>query len=528
MLSALSLFLALSCSSETATPPEPAVVPEPAEASPAPSPPLPAPGSLDVVFQLAAPAGIADADIGAQRVSVADGAPQWSDDHVLTVSASRYLERRPRAVSDGSGGFVAVFEAEVPEGPLKGDLDLLAQRVTSQGELHWGGGAQSVPVATTSVVETAPRLLPDGAGGAWVVFERHGHDEAGVLDADLAVQRLDAKGQLTLANGAQAGLPLASGAGLTTAAHLGADGEGGLLVAFEREPVQGPTAGLRQIVAQRLDEQGRARWGEDGEPLLVAAARSSLSQPTVVPAGDGAALVVFVEAVAQGAHAGDSDISCQRIEADGSLPWSGTPDAYKPVSATSLAETALAAISDGAGGAIVAFEATWLEGPKKGDVDLFAQRIDAQGRGLWNDGAPVPLASSDWTERSVSLVPDGDGGAIAVFQLVPPASHLSTDMDLAAQRLSPRGELLWHEGQRSAVLSATTHAEQAPSAVADGHGGVVVFFEAHTREGAHKGDVELVAQRLNASGARLWGQDNAPRLVAWSAVLERQPVVVAP
>ncbi len=461
-------------------PPAPTEPDTPAAASqPAPPPattkpgPLPAPDEINVVFQLAAPAGIADSDIGAQQVAVDDGEPHWSDEHVLTVSASTYLERHPSAVTDGHGGFVAVFEAEVPQGPLKGDVDLLAQRVTSQGALLWGGGSQSVPVATTSVVELAPQLLPDGDGGVWLVFERHGRGPQGEIDSDLAAQHVDGQGQLTWANGSQAGLPISTGQGLSSSANIALDGAGGMLLVFEREPLSGPTAGSTHIAAQRLDQTGRMLWGAESEPLLVAASRGALTEPTVLPQPGGGALVIFVEEIARGEDAGDSDIASQRIEADGSLAWSASPDAYKVVSATSLVERGLAAISDGHGGAIVAFEAMWTDGPKKGDTDLFAQRIDRDSQGLWNEGAPVALASSDWTERSVSLVPDGEGGAIAVFEIVPPTSHLSTDVDLAAQHVAADGSLLWHDGGRSAVLSATTHAERAPTAVADGRGGLL-------------------------------------------------------
>lgn len=501
---------------------------------PAPTPPLASPAAgvppeaVSVVFGLGAPGGGLISDVGAQRVRLTDGQPLWAADHVVVVSGSAYHERRPAVVPDQAGGFVAVYEAEVPEGPLKGDVDLLVQRVDAEGRRLWEGGERSALLATTPVLELAPRLVADDAGGAFVIFERHGRDEADRLDSDLAVQRLDADGRALWAEGAQHGVAVAAGAGLVSNATARADGQGGLLVAFEYEPVDGPRAGLGQIRAQRFDPRGQPLWGREGQPLLVAAASGGVDAPALLPDGEGGALVFFREAVSDGEHAGEHDVMCQRVSPGGGLSWGGGPEAFKVVSATTLDEGPPVLVSDGAQGAIVAFEATWLEGPRRGEMDLFAQRIDPMGLGLWNQGAPLPVASSDWQEHSPRIVSDGAGGAIVVFEQKPPPAHLSDDQDLGAQRIGPDGRLLWHGGERSAVLSATTHLERAPSIASDGAGGVVVFFEALARAGEHQGDIEIVAQRLDPEGARLWGQDDSPRLIAWSAALEREPVVVLP
>ncbi len=525
----LLLALLIACSSDSDDGPPSFVVqpdPEPEPTVVEPPPPLPPPTAMSVVFGLGAPKGRPAGDVAAQRVDLADGTPQWATDHMVVVAASVYHERRPVAVPDGSGGFVSVYEAEVPEGPLMGDLDLLTQRVDANGALLWGGGEKSALLATTDVVERAPVLVPSGDGGAFVIFERHGHDQDGDLDIDLAAQRLGPDGSLQWADGSQEGLPIAAGEGLTTGAVAIADGTGGLIVVFEIEPTSGERAGSKQLWAHRIAPDGAPLWGQGGVPLVIATATGSLSDAALLPDGAGGALVFFREEVVQGELAGDHDLMVQRVAADGTLPWSQDPDVYKVVSATTLIEGPPAVVSDGAGGAIVAYQVEWREGPRAGGLDLFAQRIGPDGAGLWNDGAPVALASSEWSEDHPRLVSDGAGGAIAVFAQSPPAAHLSKDADIYAQRLGPDGTLLWHDGARSALFSATTHLERNPAVAADGAGGVVAFFEAVARDGEHSGDSELVAQRMDASGKRLWGEETVPRKVAWSAALERNPVVV--
>ncbi len=530
MLLPLALTL-LACSPAPPPPDAPALQKEPSaaiEPAPEPPPPAAAPEHLSAVYEISARAGSYESDIGAQRIALDSGARQWTEGHQRMIAASAALERRPVAVSDGEGGFIAVFEAEVPQGPMKGDLDLLAQRVGSDGTPRWFEGARSALVATTPVVERAPKLLADGAGGAFLVFERLGGAEDGSLDSDLAAQRIDREGRLLWAAGAQAGVPLDHGPGLVSDAAICPDGRGGLVVAYRREPTSGPHAGIQQIWAQRLDASGQARWGVDGTPVPVAISTGALGAPSLLPSSDGGALVFFQEEVTHGEHVGDQDLMVQRLSPDGSLPWSGEPEAYKVVSATALAEGPPAVVSDGADGAIVAYAATWLEGPRKGEPDLFAQRIGPDGLGLWNDGAPVVLASSPIIEGDPQLVSDAAGGAIAVFEQRPPAAHLSNDQDLGAQRLSADGALLWHEGERSAVLSATTHREQTFDTVSDGAGGVVVVFEVVAREDDRAGDAELAIQRLDADGQRLWGEDGAPLPLAWSAAMEQHPVLVVP
>ena len=528
-------LLLLACSSDDASdndgPPSFVIQPEPAAAplpAPVPAPSSPPPAAMAVVFELGAPNGRTGSDVGSQRVAMVDGAPLWATDHLVVVSGSAYHERAPVAASDGAGGFVAVYEAEVPDGPLRGDLDLLVQRVDVDGHLLWRQGEQSVVLASTEVVERAPVLVPDGAGGAFVIYERHGHDLAGALDSDLAAQHIGGDGVLLWADGSQEGLPIAAGPVLVSNARAVADGAGGLIVVFEIEPTSGAHAGSRQLWAHRIAPDGSPLWGVDGQPLVVARAPGSLSQPALLPDGAGGALVVFREEVIEGDLAGDFDLMVQRVAPDGGLPWSGDPAAYKVVSATTLVEGPPALVSDAAGGAIVAFQATWRDGPRAGEPDLFAQRIGPDGAGLWNQGMPVSVASSDWSEGDPMLVADGAGGAIAVYAQQPPAAHLSKDQDIYAQRIGPDGTLLWNQGQHSSVLSATTHFEQRPAVVADGAGGVVAFFEAVAQSGAHAGDSELVAQRLDAAGLRLWGEDSAPRLVAWSEALERNPSVPSP
>lgn len=519
-LAAILALAAAACSSPEPPPPVPAL---PGPAAPAPAPvPTPAPGEVSVVFEIVPPG-----DVGAQRVAVADGRLVWASDRLLPVSTSAWGERAPQAVVTEDGGFITVFEAVVPEGPLRGDVDLMAQRVGRDGALRWGDGERSILLAGTAAVEVRPRLLADGAGGVFVVFERHGRSESGAADTDLAAQRLGADGTIAWGEGDPQGLPIATGPGSAAGASLCSDGAGGLIVAFVDEPADGPAAGVPRLLGQRIGPSGATLWGQGGAPIELARSVGGLTGPVAVPDGQGGALVIFTAGGAPPDRPGDSDLMVQRVAADGSLPWSQTPAAFKVVAATTLAESAAVAIPDGQGGAVAVFEARWLQGEHRGDVDIMAQRIDAVGRGLWNDGAPVGVAWSPWSERAPVLVPDGAGGAIAVFEQHPPAAHLSPDVDIGAQRILADGGLAWRGGTESALVAASVHAEERPAALADGEGGVLVFFEARARQGAAAGEIEIGAQRLGADGQPRW-PGGSPAVVAFTAAREQRPAVALP
>ena len=523
--SAVALALLAGCS--TPTPTAPATPPPPEQAATSPATP-PTPGELSALFEVASGREPQASDIGAQRFRLTDGGLVWGEDTLLPVSTSRYGERRPVAVQDGEGGFIAAFEAEVPEGPLRGDVDLMAQRVGPDGALRWGDGQRSLMVAATEAVEATPLLLADGRGGAFLVFERLGRDEAGRPDADLAAQHLAADGAVTWGAGDPGGVPICAGPGLVSHAVLASDGLGGLIVAFAEEPVEGEGAGRSRILGQRLDPDGAPRWSQGTRPLVLASSPAPLSAPRLLPDGQGGALVIFEEQALETGGPGDVDLKVQRVTGDGRLPWGGDPSSHKVVSASALAETGAVAVPDGRGGAVVAFEGRWRSGERRGDVDVLVQRIDAAGACQWNEGGPVPVAYSDWREQALALVPDGAGGAIAVFEQHPPASHLSDDVDRGAQSVLADGSLAWQAGRASMPVSASSHAEGRPAALPDGAGGVVVVFEARAREGEHAGDVEIAAQRLGPDGVPRWGDGGESALLAFTEALEQRPAVAWP
>jgi hypothetical protein len=85
---------------------------------------------------------------------------------------------------------------------------------------------------------------------------------------------------------------------------------------------------------------------------------------------------------------------------------------------------------------------------------------------------------------------------IVVFEQHARVGEYAGDIDIAAQRLSPTGELGWLEGERAVDIAGGPELERNPYAIPDGSGGAIVVSESEARTGEHKGDSEIAAQRI--------------------------------
>ncbi len=148
------------------------------------------------------------------------------------------------------------------------------------------------------------------------------------------------------------------------------------------------------------------------------------------------------------------------------------------------------AISDGAGGAIVA----WDDCRKGKDLDVCAQHVLADGRcdPAWPAGGRV-LCAAVRDQHHVAIAPDGAGGAIAVWADGRRRRH-GEQRDLYAQHVTIRGELdsLYPaDGRRVCTAPGNRSPEDL---VADGRGGAIVVWIDWRRK-----DSDLYARHL-ASG----------------------------
>jgi hypothetical protein len=275
------------------------------------------------------------------------------------------------------------------------------------------------------------------------------------------------------------GIALAVADGSQNFAQLISDGAGGMIVAW-----QDYRNGNADIYAQHINSEGLVLWGKDGVPISKAAAGQFA--PQLVGDGAGGAIITWHDY----RSGSGEDVYAQRIGKEGKVLWQ---EDGLPVSAAAGTQWYPQLASDGAGGAVI----TWTDGRAgSSDNNIFAQRVDAGGKLLWDtDGIAVCSAPQN-QERPVIVA--FEGGAVIAWN-----DSRSGNIDISAQKLDLSGKPLW---QKDGVAVCTApYNQENPRLVTDGAGGAVVIWEDGRGEEAN-----LFAQRITRDGQPRWTQSGKP------------------
>lgn len=348
--------------------------------------------------------------------------------------------------------------------------------------------AGNVAVCAAANTQGSQKVLPDGSGGAFIVWT----DARAGIGYDIYAQRISAAGvPLWTANG----VAVCSATGDQYAPVIAADGAGGAIIAWYDS--RGVTN--FDIYAQRVSATGVAQWAANGLALCTAAGNQEA--PAIVSDGSGGAIVTWQD-YRSGTH---YDVYAQRLNAAGTLQWTGNGvalcaavnDQYSPRIA-----------SDGAGGAIV----TWTDYRGGASSDIYAQRVGAAGSTQWSSNGVSVCAAAN-SQMNPVIVADGAGGAVIAWQ-----DSRSASNDIYAQRISATGAPQW-TGNGVAVCTAT-NGQTDPGIATDGSGGAIVVWMDY-RSG---GNSDVYAQRVSAGGAPQWTADGAP--LCTEASIQEFPAVV--
>ncbi|MBC8276318.1 MAG: hypothetical protein H8E40_15300 [Chloroflexi bacterium] len=386
----------------------------------------------------------------------------------------------PEIATDGSGGAIIVWPAQ------KGAR---AQRVDSQGNCLWGSkGRQIFSYSKHPIV---PLAVEDDNGGAILAWTGETESTWSVF-----AWRLDSQGNAVWNEG---GICVSTGTAEVTQSliDLASDGSGGAVLLWYEE---WKTDGKWQVTvyAQRVSASGDCLWGEQG--VQVCGTSPDPRWAKVVNDGSGGAVIVWEDN-----RGPDTDIYAQRISSNGRLLW---PDEGVPVASASNAQLFPQIISDGMGNFIV----VWVQSPGAsymvGDADIYAQKINPEGKPLWTNGKGVPVCTASGSQEHPQVASDGSGGCMVVWH----DTRNRPNRDAYAQRLSSEGKILWETdgvlvGEILGVDKSSVEAGSYDVQVAgDSAGGAMVVWQVNPTSattGAFKGG-EIYAQRLSPTGERLW------------------------
>lgn len=299
------------------------------------------------------------------------------------------------------------------------------------------------PLPSAWTFGPGPPAIPDGAGGAWVVFAYTKSSD----DQDLCAARIGPAGSALF-------VPALRNISAATRNQeepvLAPDGAGGLFVAWtDRRDLT--KAG--DIYCTHLLADGSLAPGWPAQGRAIASFAGDQLQPSIAADGSGGAWIAWTDA-----RAGTEDIYFTHIAGDGT-PRAGFVAGGKPLCAAPGIQSVARAVADGEGG----IYAVWLD-QRDGGVDLYGQHIHSTGvvmPGWAADGLAISTEASDqsapsvvlssahhalatWTDRRTGypkvyaavMPPDGETAAVPparprVLSLVPVANPARAGVELS-------------------------------------------------------------------------------------------------
>ena len=342
--------------------------------------------------------------------------------------------------------------------------------VSMMPALHAGWALDGAPVCINMGTQDKPKVLSDGAGGAFVVW-----NDARTW-TDIYAQRLDHMGR---PQWAENGIVVCHGDNFQDYVEIAPDGAGGFIAVWQDSRQETHF----DIYAQRMAPDGSMLWTADGVP--VSAAVDDQVRPKICTDGAGGCIIAWVDERTD-PHA--DDIYAQRLSAaDGSALW--TTDGVAVCTADSTQSEARI-VSDGAGGAVI----VWID--NRTEQDIYAQRLGPDGAALWPaGGAPVcDLQTVPQYEHEIAT--DGFGGAFVTW-----CDRQGGGLDIYAQRIDDSGNVLF--GQGGFALCGASGTQREPAIAFDGDRGAIVAWE-DFRKGPEDSDVYV--QRISGMGGTLYSE----------------------
>jgi hypothetical protein len=229
--------------------------------------------------------------------------------------------------------------------------------------------------------------------------------------------------------------------------------------------------------------EARADWPHDpySGGVGVCTAAGSQETPAAIADGSGGTFVAWTS-MSQGG------VYVQHLDARGNALWAadGVPINVNEANHATL-------VLDGAGGVVVAWEDLRVSGKSL----MYAQRLNAAGTPMWTANGVLLMSAGSGPSRPYAtgsrITSDGAAGAILTWMQT--LSDISPNV-VRAQRVSAAGVRQW--GSNGIGLSSLTGEQIDPVIASDGAGGAYVAWT------EQRTDLNLYAQRLNASGVAQW------------------------
>jgi len=388
--------------------------------------------------------------------------------------------------------------ALMPSPAQRAGGSLIPRAGLSAGQALSTGASSNLAVAIGSAQQDEPSSIPDGLGGAIIVWDDNRRDPDGEI-FDIYAEHVLACGTLDPTWPA-GGVLIYGGGGNRHAPVPTTDGSGGALIAWS-DFLPG---GNGDIYAQHLLSGGAIdpSWPVNGAAVCTAPG----SQGIAKVASDGAhgAFVTWEDPRLGNVQ---RRVFVQHLLGSGVDP-SWPVNGLRATPTISADQSVPEICSDGLGGCIV----TWVDRRTAAisNRDIYAQRISASGSLLWSSiGVPVctvpgqqilfglldptftAVYATTWTDiQSNAIVPDGANGCFITW--TDGRTLASTSGDIYAQHLTASGNIASGWAVNGVAVCTTPDNQSGPTILSDGTGGAITTW-VDSRQG-------VFAQHIAASG----------------------------
>jgi len=347
--------------------------------------------------------------IYAQRVD-GGGNLLWGSNGMVVTGAGYIGSNGAKAVSDGKGGVIVVWERY----SSLTFLNLFAQRLDSTGAMMWN--PNGVLICNADSDQCYPAIVSDGSGGAIIAWQDGRNGTTGRWD--IYAQRVDSAGNVRwLVNGMAVCTLNTSEQSYPKIAKTWNDD---VIITWHDS--------RQDVFAQKIQGDGSLPWGLSGKPICLAS--SNQGGPLIVADGIGGAIIAWND----GRNTGTTgiDIYAQRVDSLGNSRWLNDGVSVFKENASQLIR---GICSDEHNCAMIV---SWDY--RNGNYDIYAQEVDSSGFKIW-DSTGIPVCIADSTQQSPAITSDTHSGAIIAWQ--DKRNYSATRWDVYAQHIDSSGTVLW-------------------------------------------------------------------------------------
>ena len=407
----------------------------------------------------------------------------WGDSGTPVVTAAGN-QMRSMAVGDGAGGAIFLWDDDRSSVNVP---DLYAQRIGAGGTALWQTDGNVMAAALDVYGDQASQsdlvAIPDGAGGAVVTWK----DERN-RQGDIFAQRVDSSGIALWEKDGAAVCTACWLAGPPCANHkqepqIVADNVGGSIITWyeTRDGLHG------SVWAQRMTAQGLPVWQKDG--VAVAYGDFNARSARIVSDGAGGSIIVW-----QDDRPEPAGYRAQRLDPGGVPLWTVNGLLVPGPAGAASSLKGFATIADGAGGVIVA----WVGAAKGGAPRIYAQKLDQAGNAQWGQGVALCTATS--SQYAPSMVTDGAGGAIVAWEDQRLGFGIGQQW-IYAQLVGQDGKTKW---SAEGLPVYTFHGSGPQVASDDAGGAIIVWDGLRLTASPSVIAPAIYAQHVAADGRPLW------------------------